>query len=160
MGCVGVRFSLLIGLMASQVSNLHDEIRALLKGQGMRATAQRLAVLVTLHEQKVPMTHEEVMGNLGPGLYDKASVWRVLSDLVAVGIVRRMDLGDRVWRYELHDGCHAVADEHPHFLCESCSEVTCLPPLELRSLDGTLPKKLQEATFRIRISGTCEKCSA
>ncbi len=82
--------------MSSQLEKVQAEVRALLKAQGMRATAQRLAVLVVLHEKKTPMTHEDVMGVLSSGMYDKASIWRVLSDLAGVGILRRMDLGDRV----------------------------------------------------------------
>ena len=144
--------------MSNKLEKVQAEVRALLKEQGMRATAQRMVVLVTLHEQKAPMTHEEVMAILPPGTYDKASVWRVLSDLAGVGIVRRMDLGDRVWRYELHDSCRTVTDDHPHFLCESCGDVFCLPSLEVRSKDGTLPKELLNADFHIRISGNCEKC--
>ena len=87
--------------MSKKLKKVQDEVRSLLKKQGMRATAQRLAVLMVLHEKKAPMTHEGVMGALAIGLYDKASVWRVLSDLAGVGIVRRMDLGDRVWRPQL-----------------------------------------------------------
>ena len=144
--------------MPNKLEKVQAEVRALLKAQGMRATAQRLAVLLILHEQKSPMTHEKVMGLLSAGLYDKASVWRVLSDLAGVGIVRRMDLGDRVWRYELHDACRTVTDDHPHFLCETCGEVTCLPPLEVRSKDGSLPKVLLDADFHIRVSGQCAGC--
>jgi len=145
--------------MSKHLKDVRTEVRGLLKAQGLRATAQRLAVLVLLHEQKSPMTHEGVMGLLAPGLYDKASVWRVLSDLSGVGILRRMDLGDRVWRYELHDACRTVNNDHPHFLCESCGDVTCLPPLEVRAKDGSLPKALMDADFRIRISGNCGSCS-
>lgn len=145
--------------MSNLLEKVQSEVRALLNNQGLRATAQRLAVLVTLHENKRPMTHEEVMGLLGSGMYDKASIWRVLSDLAGVGILRRMDLGDRVWRYELHDTCRTVTDDHPHFLCESCSEVTCLPPLEVRGKDGSFPKALLNAQFHIRISGTCGDCA-
>ena len=108
------------------------------------------------------MSHDDVMVDLTKSntRFDRASVWRVLTDLSGVGIVRRMDLGDRVWRYELNHGYQSVADDHPHFLCERCKEVTCLPPLELRTRTGDLPQTLQEASFRIRISGTCGKCSA
>ena len=142
-------------------ANAQDKVRALLRAQGLRATAQRIAVLVLLHEQKVPMTHEEVMGLLAPGVYDKASIWRVLSDLAGVQILRRMDLGDRVWRYELQDAQHTVSDDHPHFLCEECSAVTCLPPLIVHAKsDGQLPAALVGAEFRIRISGTCGTCAA
>ncbi len=145
--------------MSNNLENVQAEVRALLKSQGMRATEQRIAVLLVLHEQEGPMTHEEVMGLLSAGVYDKATVWRVLSDLAGVGIVRRMDLGDRVWRYELQDACRTVTDDHPHFLCESCREVICLPSLEVRAKDGELPKALLDANFHIRISGTCGNCT-
>lgn len=145
--------------MSNTLEMVQAEVRALLKNQQLRATAQRIAVLVTLHEQKSPMTHEEVMGLLDEGLYDKATIWRVLSDLAGVGILRRMDLGDRVWRYELHDACRTVTDDHPHFLCEACSEVTCLPPLEVRAIDGGIPQALLNADFHIRISGKCGNCA-
>ena len=36
----------------------------------MRATAARIAVLVTLHEQRGPMTHEQVMETLPEGGFD------------------------------------------------------------------------------------------
>jgi len=146
--------------MSSKLEKVQAEVRALLKAQGMRATAQRLAVLVVLHEKKTPMTHEDVMGVLSAGMYDKASIWRVLSDLAGVGIVRRMDLGDRVWRYELQDACRTVSDDHPHFLCESCGEVTCLPSLEVRTKGGGMPQALLDAEFHIRISGSCADCIA
>ena len=144
--------------MPTKLDDVHTEVRALIKSKGMRVTAQRLAVLVALHERRAPMTHEEVMLELGTEAYDKASVWRVLSDFAGIGLVRRMDLGDRVWRYELYDACRPLSDDHPHFLCEVCSEVTCLPPLEVRSRDGGFPAALVNANFHIRISGTCARC--
>jgi Fur family ferric uptake transcriptional regulator len=133
------------------------QARLLLKQNGLRATSQRLAVLMVLHQQRSPVTHEDVMGMLR-GTFDKASVWRVLSDLTNVGILRRMDLGDRVWRYELYQAHDQSVDDHPHFLCEVCSEVMCLPPLEVRSTDGVVPAQLRNAHFHIRITGTCERC--
>ena len=144
--------------MPTKLDAVQTEVRALIKSKGMRVTAQRLAVLVALHEQRAPMTHEEVMLALGTEAYDKASVWRVLSDFAGVELVRRMDLGDRVWRYEIHDACRAVTDDHPHFLCEVCSQVTCLPPLEVRARSGGFPAELVNADFHIRITGTCAGC--
>ena len=144
--------------MTNHIEQVRAEVRALLKEQGMRATSARLAVLVALHEKKIPMTHEEVMGSLPSGVYDKASVWRVLSDLAGVGILRRMDLGDRVWRYELYDSCRTITDDHPHFLCEDCGVVSCLPALTVQARDGSLPEVLLKADFHIRIAGKCESC--
>ncbi len=134
--------------------------RALLKEKGLRATSPRLVVMVTLRELNCPVTHDEVMSNLPPGAYDKASIWRVLSDLTAVGILRRMDLGDRNWRYEFVDENQTAEDSHPHFLCEACGVVSCLPALKVTTLDGSLPQVLTHASFQIRIAGTCQVCLA
>ena len=141
-------------------NSVDRELRELLKSHRMRVTTVRMAVLKTLHAHESPMTHEQIMESLADGVYDKASVWRLLSELAEKGLLRRMDLGDRVWRYELQDACRTVTDDHPHFLCESCSEVTCLPPLEVRARDGGLPKALLGADFHIRISGNCKNCAA
>ncbi|MDG1480657.1 MAG: transcriptional repressor [Myxococcota bacterium] len=126
----------------------------------MRSTAARIAVLVALHEQKGPMTHEQVMATLPAGAFDKASVWRILSDLTDCSMLRRMDLGDRIWRYELQDACRTVTDDHPHFLCEACGNVSCLPPLEVRARNGTLPAVLLNAEFHVRVMGRCATCAA
>lgn len=134
------------------------ELRTVLRGHSLRATAPRLAVLVTLHEQGAPMTHEQIMEALPSGQYDKASVWRLLSDLADAGVLCRMDLGDRVWRYELLDDCRPVDADHAHFLCEVCGVVECLPPLVLRTAEGPLPAVLQGAAFRVKVLGTCSGC--
>jgi len=70
-----------------------------------------------------------------------------------------MDLGDRVWRYELLDSCRLVEDDHSHLLCEDCGDVSCLPSLEVRGPDGTIPAALRGADFRIRVMGRCIDCA-
>jgi len=142
------------------LQSVREELRAVLRSQSLRATAPRLAVLVTLHEQGSPMTHEQIMEALPAGQYDRASVWRLLSDLADAGVLLRMDLGDRVWRYELVDDCRPVEGDHPHFLCERCGEVTCLPPLELRAAEGPLPDVLRGAELRVKVTGHCAACAS
>jgi Fur family ferric uptake transcriptional regulator len=135
---------------------MRQELRQL----GLRATASRLAVLVELHEREAPVTHEELMDALGQGNYDRATIYRILSDLTDAGLLRRMDLGDHVWRYELLDACRKVEDDHAHFLCEGCGAVSCLPPLELRVLEGRLPAMLQGAEIHVKVTGRCAACAA
>ncbi|MBX2804301.1 MAG: transcriptional repressor [Myxococcales bacterium] len=142
------------------LDEVRQEIRALLRKQGLRATAPRIAVLVALHECKRPMTHEQVMGSLPDGAFDKATVWRILADLADQQLLRRMDLGDRVWRYELFDACRPIDDDHAHFLCDTCGDVSCLPPLELRARDGGLPEMLRGADVQLHVRGTCAVCTA
>ena len=144
----------------SHESSVRSEVRDLLRSEGLRATRPRLEVLVVLHEEAAPMTHEQIMAKIPEGTGDKASVWRLLADLSERNLLRRMDLGDRVWRYELRDTCRKVADDHSHLLCEACGAVSCLPPLVVRAQDGSIPEALQGAEFRIRVMGRCGDCVA
>lgn len=138
--------------------SVENELRTLLKSHQMRVTTVRMAVLKTLHDHESPMTHEQIMESLASGSYDKASVWRLLSELAEKGLLRRMDLGDRVWRYELLDACRAVDASHAHFLCNQCGDVACLPPLEIRTRGGELPAALKRAEFTVRVEGVCGDC--
>ncbi len=144
----------------SHKSSVRSEVRDLLRSAGLRATHQRLEVLFVLHEEAAPMTHEQIMAKIPEGTGDKASIWRLLAGLYEKNLLRRMDLGDRVWRYELRDSCREIADEHAHLLCESCGTVSCLPPLVVRAEDGSIPEILQGAEFRIRVMGRCGDCVA
>jgi Fur family ferric uptake transcriptional regulator len=139
--------------------DLHQELRSMLRERGLRATSARMVVLTALHRRGGPMTHEQIMADLDEGVTDKATVWRLLSDLADEGILRRMDLGDRVWRYELLDECRPVEDDHGHFLCEACGVVQCLPPLQVTNADGELPAVLQGAQIRMRLTGRCGNCA-
>ena len=146
--------------LSDSLDNVRNELRAVLRDRGLRATSVRLAVLVSLHERAAPMTHEQVMEVLPTGAFDRATVWRVLSDLAEQGVLRRMDLGDRIWRYELIDACRPVQDDHAHFLCEACGDVSCLPPLEVRLPGGGMPEALRGAEVRIRFTGVCSDCAS
>jgi Fur family ferric uptake transcriptional regulator len=137
---------------------VHEELRALVRDRGLRATSARLAVLFQLHERGAPMTHEEVMEAVGHAAIDKATVYRILADLARVDVLVRMDLGDRVWRYELRDPCRDVSAHHPHFLCDTCSRVVCLPGLELRPAASNLPSALLGADITLRATGRCGAC--
>ena len=70
-----------------------------------------------------------------------------------------MDLGDHVWRFEFLDDCRSISDDHAHFLCEACQQVTCLPPLEVRAVSGSLPQVLRGAEIRLEVRGRCAECT-
>jgi len=146
--------------MNDHLRDVRTELREQLRAGGLRATASRLAVMLALHERQAPMSHDEVMAVLGDGAFDKASIWRILADLADSGLLRRMDLGDRVWRYELLDACRPVQATHPHFLCDDCGTIACLPPLQLRSAQGRLPDILRGADVNVHVTGTCASCRA
>jgi Fur family ferric uptake transcriptional regulator len=86
------------------------------------------------------------------------TVYRNLMDMVQADLVRRTDLGDHVWRFELHrDGGH----EHPHFLCVDCGGVSCLPDDSVRLLPTRgAPQAMRSREVEVQLRGRCDACAA
>ena len=149
------------GERASSASELRDQLRK----AGLRATSARVSVLRCLEASKVPLTHAEVYDQVAADGFDRATVYRNLIDLADVGFLKRYDLGDHVWRFELlrsdADGKSVHGTEaHPHFVCSDCGTVECLPAASV-SLSGVRggPKSLRKASdLEIQIRGLCNDC--
>lgn len=131
-----------------------DAIIKLIKEKGQRFTAQKKEVLCSLAHK--PQTVLEILTpmKLKRNTMDKATVYRILSSFVTLGIVKEIHLRDREMRYEL------VSDEHHHHLvCEDCGGIE---DIELR--EETLLKEVQkQSRFHIKshsleFFGTCKKC--
>jgi Fur family ferric uptake transcriptional regulator len=131
--------------------------RELLAKAGLRSTAARTAVLQWLQQAKAPATHAEVSVDLVPLGFDKATVFRNLNDLAEAGLVTRTELGDHVWRFELRDPGHAEGGQHPHFVCVTCGQVTCLHDLDLPKTALKLLARVGDVT-EILVRGHCLAC--
>lgn len=79
-------------------------------------------------DNRGPKTHAEVCDALADRGFDKATIYRNLTELTEAAILARVELGDHVWRFELRgkDGAGHHEESHPHFVCTSCGEVSCL----------------------------------
>jgi Fur family ferric uptake transcriptional regulator len=140
--------------VSAQVEALRDALRA----RGLRATPQRVAVLAALRQLPQPATHREIAEGL-PEL-DKVTVFRGLVGLVEAGLARRVEAGDRVYRYEAHDDAHDPHGSagHAHFTCTSCGDVQCLDGVQVvvNAGDAALASVLGEAEVQLR--GVCGAC--
>lgn len=132
-------------------------IRTMLSSVNLRTTAARLAVIRRLLKASSPLSHAEVAEELVPLGFDKATVFRNLTDLVDAGLVARTELGDHVWRFELRNPDHD-AGHHPHFVCVDCGSVTCLHEIDM-------PKSAQKSWTKvgrvteILLKGHCNTCA-
>jgi Fur family ferric uptake transcriptional regulator len=137
-----------------------DELKDLLRSHDLRATAPRLAVLRCLHEASTPASHAEIAEKLAPEGWDRATVYRNLNDLSDASIARRTDVGDHVWRFELVREGAEHGDAHPHFVCDECGVVACLPEgsVEIKATRGG-PVRLKERVHEIQLKGRCERCA-
>ena len=133
-----------------------DELRAAIRARGLRATPSRLAVLQLLRASDAPMSHGDVADRLGSEAWDRATIYRNLTDLAEAGLARRTDVGDHVWRFEAvtadHDG------SHPHFVCTECGTVECLPEIELAIRRAKAPRAVKQRQVEVHVRGLCDAC--
>src|SRR6188768_3883257 len=99
-----------------------DDLRDAIRGAGLRATPSRIAVLGLLRASDHAVSHGDVADRLSGDPWDRATIYRNLTDLADAGLARRTDLGDHVWRFEAVAAGHG-AESHPHFVCTSCGTV-------------------------------------
>lgn len=131
-----------------------DDLRQLLSEQGIRVTEQRMVILRELARLQLPASHPELTERLaGVGL-DRATIYRNLLSLTEAGLLVRTQLGDNVWRFELPQGKSAEHGAHPHFVCNDCGDVACLPGSAVTLRGAAVRHQVAEVQLR----GRCVAC--
>lgn len=145
--------------MTKKKPSLREQIRLRIRQAGLRCTMARVHVLEQLHAVNTPQSHADLAAVLAPKGFDKATIYRNLVELSEVGILSRMELGDHVWRFELKDPGTQHSDEHPHFVCVECGEVSCLPGVSVNLSPAPASKGsvIGELT-QVLLKGRCEHC--
>jgi len=118
-----------------------------------------------------PRTHAEVSEALADLGFDRATIYRNLTELTEKKLVSRVELGDHVWRFEIkRTGGHGAAGEdHPHFLCTTCGEISCLDDVRVAITPKSRPRTTASAARGARatrihsvtevlLKGRCESC--
>ncbi len=136
-----------------------DKLRARIREAGLRCTAARFTVLRHLNETTTPVTHAEVSEALAAHGFDRATVYRNLTELTEARVLSRVDLGDHTWRFELR-GAADHPNDHPHFVCVDCGEVSCLDDVSVtvKPPRGTRGKAFGKIT-EVLLKGHCRACS-
>lgn len=132
-----------------------DEARRVLRDRGLRATAPRLAVLEVLATAEQPLAFSEVAERLEGTDCDPATVYRNLVKLRDAGLAPVVSQAGGLDRYALSSG---DGHQHPHFLCDDCGVVTCLPATATPSVTADGPWADAVADAMIQLRGACPDC--
>ena len=144
--------------MNARKSDPPNSIKFAIREAGLRATPARIATLKLLQDATAPLTHAEVAEELQDLGIDKATVFRNLNDMATAGLLRRTELGDRVWRFELIAGDEHHGSAHPHFVCVDCGVVSCMDEVKLTAGSIRLSQQFGEVT-EILLRGHCNDCA-
>lgn len=151
-----------------------ERFRDALHRAGLKSTASRIAVLGVLRASPSPLSHGELVDALAGRGFDRATLYRNLIDLTEAGLLRRIDVGDHTWRFELGraavgsaaDGGSAERSPagardvaHPHFVCVGCGVLTCLPDVDVRiSPRAGSPRPPIADVSQVLLQGRCSAC--
>lgn len=131
--------------------------RTTIRSSGLRATSSRISTLLVLRDSAKPLTHAEVFEQLASKEVDKATVFRNLVDMVANKLLRRLELGDRIWRFELILEKDERLLSHPHFVCNVCRTVSCLDQVKFSNLIKQSSPLIGDVTDVV-LRGRCQDC--
>jgi Fur family ferric uptake transcriptional regulator len=148
----------------SSEPNVNDSVlakwKAALRAAGLRQTKQRMAVLETLAEATIPLTHADVTARLSRAGYDRATIYRNLISLMRIGLVVRSDHGDHVWRFAVVRVLdRSTARKSAHFLCTDCGAMSSLPDGVVRLVPSeAVPHAVLAQSVQIQVRGRCDRC--
>lgn len=136
------------------------DVKALIRGAGLRSTAARIAVIQRLVSTSVPQSHSEVSEALEDFGFDQSTIYRCLTELSDAGLLARLDLGDSVRRFELlPSGTSSGFSEHPHFMCVDCGSISCLDDFTVRLSAKKRGAQTPGEVVEVLLKGHCSSCS-
>lgn len=133
------------------------QIRKTLHAVNLRGMPARVAIMRAVFRRGSPISQAEVSEALGELRVDLSTICRALNDMINVGLLRRVEVGDLVWRYELATDRRTIS-EHPHFYCHECGRVTCLFDFE-ETLLALREELVNVGTIHgLVLRGICDVC--
>ncbi|MGA2165870.1 MAG: Fur family transcriptional regulator [Solirubrobacteraceae bacterium] len=136
---------------------------AALAAAGRRSGAARHALLLLLGEQSCALTATEIEQELrarSERPVSRASVYRILDELVGAGVVARVETGQGVVRYERSRD--AQGDHHHHLVCDTCGMVMPFADEALERAIDELSERVPLAVseHEIVLHGACNSCAS
>lgn len=135
-----------------------DHALGTLAGAGFRRGGARTAIVELLDGQRCALTALEVEDGLRrrDRTASRASVYRVLDQLVEHGLASRIEVGQGVARYEPVRTDH----HHHHLVCDGCGVVLPFHDDELERAIGRVAGRVQfdVAEHEITLHGSCADC--
>ena len=139
----------------SAKANLADALRRLRDHQ-QRVTVARRAILAVLTQDHGPFSADELHQKMRKGVCDLVTVYRCLTTMEEINLVRRCDFGDGTYRYEYNSGDH----HHHHLICRVCHHVETLDFCAAEMLERRARRMgYADVTHTLEVFGVCESCT-
>ena len=149
--------------MSAYGSVVEEQALEKLSGAGYRRGGAREAVIELLDDQPCALSALDIEDRLRTGegrRVGRASIYRVVDELVSLDLLTRVDVGDGVARYEPQRG-HAAHEHHHHLVCDGCGR---LEPFQDDALEHALHAlathmlSFDVSDHDVTLHGCCQDC--
>ena len=133
-------------------------MKELLQKKNIKITDTRKEILRILSESKSAVSYNTIKEKTKLKL-DKVTIYRTLETFEKKGIIHSIPSGEGIKLYSFcKDQCadHKHEDNHVHFKCEVCGDVSCLYDIVIPKIQ--LPEKFTMKSSKLIVNGTCNQC--
>lgn len=145
-------------MVVDELQAAEEIFRGYLRRRGLKYTRERRVVLQGVMRNETHFDPEQLLMELRGGgqRVGKATIYRTLPLLIACGIVKPVQFGDKQTRYE-HTYGHA---SHDHMVCLRCRRIIEFDDTQAARLAGRLAREqgFRAVTHRFQIIGLCSDC--
>lgn len=146
------------------MADMQEQFKLMLKQNGLKVTAQRIAILEVLSSRPDEhLTAEEIydcVKNMYPDI-GLATVYRTIQVLSELNLIDKLNLDDGFVRYEIgkqreeHCGHH-----HHHLICLDCGRVFTFQDDLLEALEQRIQETMnfQVQDHEVKLFGRCNIC--
>jgi Fur family ferric uptake transcriptional regulator len=135
-----------------------EELFEALRKNDLKLTLSRKAILSALLKNHGPFSAEDLHAKFLKKTCDLATVYRTLTSLEEVKMIRRCEFGDGVARFELTGPNQS--HHHHHLVCTDCKKIEVIDLSDMEeSIDLVARKKgFKEVSHILEFFGTCPDC--
>lgn len=145
-------------LNENEIHTAEHIFREYLRGRRLKFTQERQILLQEVLNNPEHFEAEQLLINLSQSgkRVAKATIYRTLPLLVDCGIIKQVQFGDTLARYEHTFG----QDPHDHMVCRKCRRIIEFDSGEVVRLRNELARQhgFQPASHRFQITGLCAQC--
>lgn len=131
-----------------------DAIIKLIKDRGQRLTCQKKEILCVLRQKPQTVVEMYRAVNFKKRTMNKATVYRILTNFLDLGIVSKIQLNEKEARFELADSKH-----HHHLVCEECGMIEDIQlPEEILLKEVKKKSSFNIKSHSLEFYGICKHC--
>lgn len=146
-------------LSAEEIQSAENIFREYLRDRGLKYTGERKALIQEVLSNDSHFEAEQLLIALRQAgqRVAKATVYRTLPLLVQCGIIKQVQFGDKITRYEHTFG----QDPHDHMVCRRCRRIIEFDSGEVVQLRAQIAAqhRFHAISHRLQIIGLCYECT-